>query len=56
MLTIANIVNIIITILFIILVISERNNPKKLRNFSGSFVNRTQADRQEHLVAATCTT
>jgi len=31
MLTIANIVNIIIiTILFIILVISERNNPKKL--------------------------
>nr|DAZ11365.1 MAG TPA: hypothetical protein [Caudoviricetes sp.] len=30
MLTIANIVNIIITILFIILVISERDNPKKL--------------------------
>ena len=30
MLTIANIVNIVITILFIILVISERNNPKKL--------------------------
>lgn len=30
MITLTNIINVIITCLFIILVISERNNPKKL--------------------------
>ena len=30
MITLTNIINVIITYLFIILVISERNNPKKL--------------------------
>lgn len=30
MITLTNIINVIITCLFIILIISERNNPKKL--------------------------